>query len=191
MNRYSANTQLKMLFYIAAIAFGIYYVGTKFNLIEFDKLVEYKKDEETEEVEQKEEEDLVISNIKVTVENSSGQEVQLDLEVAQTDSEKSQGLMYRKTLGEYQGMFFVYQAEVNYSFWMRNTLIPLDMIFLSSDGVVVDIEKNAQPCVTEACPHYQSDEMFRYAIEVNGRWTDTNKVAIGAEFDISEFTSGT
>lgn len=187
MKRHGGNTQLKLLFYIAAIAFGVYYVGTKFNLIEFQELIEQKKEEFTEKVVEEEDQD---PNITATVSNSTGQAIQLDLEVAQTDSERAQGLMYRKVLGEYQGMLFVYDAVVNNSFWMKNTLIPLDILFLSSDGEVVYIMEDVQPCEADPCPVYQSLESYRYAIEVNGGWSEENKVDVGATFELPEITSG-
>jgi uncharacterized membrane protein (UPF0127 family) len=68
-----------------------------------------------------------------------------DIELATTDQEKSLGLMFRTKLGDSEGMLFPYGAATDVSMWMRNTYIPLDMVFIRADGTIHRIEVNAEP----------------------------------------------
>lgn len=67
------------------------------------------------------------------------------VEIADTEEERSQGLMFRKDLGEREGMLFFYDREQHISMWMRNTYIPLDMIFIKADGRVHRIAEHTEP----------------------------------------------
>lgn len=67
------------------------------------------------------------------------------VELAQTDQERATGLMYRKELAEGRGMLFDFSPEQNVSMWMKNTFIPLDMIFIRSDGRILRIAENTEP----------------------------------------------
>src|SRR5690606_33396916 len=78
------------------------------------------------------------------------------------------GLMHREHLLKEHGMYFIFGEEVWRSFWMKNTLIPLDMIFIDSDGVIVHIVKNAQPCQRERCLTYPSKVPAKYVLEIGG-----------------------
>ncbi|RVV98841.1 DUF192 domain-containing protein [Mesobaculum littorinae] len=72
-------------------------------------------------------------------------QAQFRIEIADDAAERAQGLMHRETLGRSRGMLFVYDDPRPVSFWMRNTLIPLDMVFVGPDGVVTRVHENAQP----------------------------------------------
>ena len=78
------------------------------------------------------------------------------LEVARTSEEQSTGLMYRTQLAANRGMLFVFSPPRPVSFWMKNTLIPLDMVFVSN-GVVKYISAKVPPCKTVSCPGYGPD----------------------------------
>lgn len=88
------------------------------------------------------------------------------LEVAQTTEEKNLGLMYRKELEIDRGMFFPISPPQIIGFWMKNVLIPLDMIFLRA-GKIVKILSNVSPCLQEPCPIYSSDEVVDQVIELS------------------------
>ena len=88
------------------------------------------------------------------------------VEIADTPEKKSQGLMYREKLAENRGMLFIFDKEGNYSFWMKNTLIPLDIIWLNENKEVVFIKNNAQPCQNE-CPAIKPDAEAKYVLEIN------------------------
>jgi uncharacterized protein len=81
----------------------------------------------------------------------------IHLEVAKTAEEQSMGLMYRTSLAKDRGMLFVFAEPSPVRFWMKNTLIPLDMIFMSN-GVVKYIGAKIPPCKTDPCPSYGSDQ---------------------------------
>ena len=78
-----------------------------------------------------------------------GRQSSFTCEIAQTPSERATGLMHRKTLAPTKGMVFVFPHPEEQMFWMKNTHIPLDMIFISSDGVVVGVVENARPLSME------------------------------------------
>jgi len=76
---------------------------------------------------------------------SSGQEVPIDIEVAEDPKEKALGLMFRTELPDNKGMLFHYDETRELSMWMHNTYIPLDMLFIRPDGVIHRIETRAEP----------------------------------------------
>jgi len=94
------------------------------------------------------------------------------VEIADTPEKRNQGLMYRENLDEDRGMLFIFEKEEIYSFWMKNTLIPLDIIWLNENKEVVFIVKNAQPCEEENCPSIKPDKEARYVLEINAGLVD-------------------
>ena len=82
---------------------------------------------------------------QLTVTTQSGQTHDFTVEVAETAEQQSRGLMYRESLAPDRGMIFVYDTPRVASFWMRNTYIPLDMIFIRADGTIARIEENTLP----------------------------------------------
>lgn len=86
--------------------------------------------------------------------------------VADTPDERSHGLMFVQDLPQEYGMLFIFPEEGNYSFWMKDTLIPLDIIWIDKDLKVVSIE-TAQPCQADPCPVYMGGNA-KYVLEVNG-----------------------
>ena len=74
------------------------------------------------------------------------------VELADTDAEREKGLMFRKELPEGSGMLFDFHAEAPVSFWMQNTYIPLDMIFIRGDGRILRIAENTEPLSTKLVP---------------------------------------
>lgn len=87
-------------------------------------------------------------------------------ELAVTEAEREKGLMFRDAVPPGEGMLFVFEADGFYSFWMKNTLIPLDMIWLDSGGRVVHIERNVPPCRRDPCPAYGPDLPSRFVLEL-------------------------
>ena len=81
---------------------------------------------------------------KLEIDTASGPHV-YGVEVMRTAAEKERGLMYRKSMATDRGMLFQYDADQPVTFWMKNTYIPLDMVFIRHDGRVVDIARNAKP----------------------------------------------
>jgi len=104
--------------------------------------------------------------------NDAGQKVCVrskcyNVEVARTIAEWEKGLMFRQSLDKDAGMFFVYPADGFYPFWMKNTLIPLDMIWLDSNYKIVFVASDAQPCEKDPCPLVYPNQRARYVLEVN------------------------
>ncbi|WP_207478597.1 DUF192 domain-containing protein [Arenibaculum pallidiluteum] len=81
----------------------------------------------------------------LTIETAAGGRYRFNVEMAQTPAQMAQGLMFRKELAPDSGMLFVHPADQIASMWMKNTFIPLDMVFISSDGRVADIRERATP----------------------------------------------
>lgn len=87
------------------------------------------------------------------------------VEIADTTAERAQGLMNRESLGSSQGMLFVYQAPGHPHFWMKDTLIALDMIFIGPDGLVTRVHSNAVPHDETAI---DGGPGVQYVLEING-----------------------
>ena len=91
------------------------------------------------------------------------------VEVAQTLEEKTRGLMFRPQLPEGQGMLFIQEAPKRAVFWMKNTLIPLDLLFFDTTGTLLEVLPEVPPCRQPDCPHYPSrSTAVRYILEING-----------------------
>ncbi len=103
----------------------------------------------------------------------------VDVELATTPKEMTIGLMNRTSLPEDMGMLFIFNEKGIHKFWMKNTLIPLDMIWLDESGKIIYIEKNAPPCNVPACPVFGPESDSKYALEVNGGYTERHKINVG------------
>lgn len=93
-------------------------------------------------------------------------EIELSVEVADDDEERSQGLMFRTSLAEDAGMVFLFPEPTEGSFWMKNTLIPLSIAFFDADGTILRI-LDMEPCESDPCPLYTPEVAFTGALEVN------------------------
>lgn len=91
-----------------------------------------------------------------------------EVELAITPQEQQNGLMFRKKLDAGKGMFFVFQEEDIHSFWMKNTLIPLDIIWINDKGEIIFISGNTAPCRENFCPTIGPDKKAKYVLEING-----------------------
>ena len=91
-------------------------------------------------------------------------------ELAATPAEMQRGLMFRTSMAADHGMLFVYQQEGDYPFWMFQTLIPLDMIWMDSRRRIVEISADTPPCKTDEsqCPNYGGHEPAQFVLELNG-----------------------
>ena len=106
------------------------------------------------------------------------EKIEVKAEIADTPEKREKGLQFRKHLDENAGMLFTFNTDATYSFWMKNTLIPLDIIFLSGDFVILDII-HAEPCKEEPCETYSTENYSRYILEVNGNFTTKNNIEVG------------
>jgi len=106
------------------------------------------------------------------------------VEIADEPEEWQRGLMFRKALRKNYGMLFVFENEQTKRFWMKNILIPLDIIFISSALRIVDIKENVQPCKIEPCPTYTSKTPVKYVLELNGGFALENNISVGSVIEI-------
>lgn len=113
---------------------------------------------------------------RVVVETSTGARHPVTVEIARTEEERARGLMYRTSLPADSGMLFLFEESTVQRFWMRNTLLPLDMLFLDEAGVVVGIVERAEPLTDTP---RGVDLPSRYVLEVNGGWCRAKGVRPG------------
>jgi len=102
--------------------------------------------------------------------------VRFDVAVADEAAERAQGLMFVEEMGPLEGMLFVFERPQRVSFWMRNTLIPLDMVFIGADGVVDHIHSNAVPL--DETGIFGGTEI-QYVLEINGGMAERLGLEVG------------
>ena len=102
---------------------------------------------------------------------------QFSVELAETEKARSRGLMHRPSLPSGSGMLFLYETPQRVVFWMENTLIPLDMIFMSADGVVRRIHENAVPLDKT---HIPGGENVQAVLEINGGLASKLGITVGS-----------
>lgn len=112
------------------------------------------------------------------------QDVCVQAEIADTESKRKLGLMFRKGLPEHQGMLFIFEREDTYSFWMKNMQIPLDILWINKDKGIVDIKINVLPC-KDSCEGFSPRAKAIYVLEVNAGFTEKNRIKIGDEVSIN------
>lgn len=119
-------------------------------------------------------------NRQATV-NMAGKAIAAD--VADTPEKRQKGLMGAVYLEEARGMLFVFPDEAQRSFWMKNTTIPLDIIFISGNMTIVDIQ-SMEPCFSSQCPSYLSNGSAKYALEVNKGLAEKSGISAGGKVRI-------
>lgn len=115
-----------------------------------------------------------------TAELRSG-DTSIVVELAKSDAEQETGLMFRTALADGKGMLFVYRDDRRLSFWMKNTLIPLSIAYLSADGTIREIH-DMEP---KSLAAINSDHFVRYALEVPQGWFSRVGLSVGDRFDLS------
>lgn len=103
----------------------------------------------------------------------------LRVEIAANQKQREVGLMFRTNLAADQGMLFVFEEKSILNIWMKNTLIPLDVIFIDSTGKIISTLKNLPPCKQLNCPIYHSDAPASFMLEVNTGFIDQNQIKPG------------
>ena len=118
----------------------------------------------------------------VTVHGANGP-VEVRVELAHTRETQARGLMWREKLDRGTGMLFVFAREHERAFWMKNTPVPLDIIYIDSSGGVVSVAENTTPYSTASIP---SRAPAKYVLEVNAGFASTHGVGPGSRVDIPE-----
>lgn len=121
----------------------------------------------------------------VTIYTGAGA-VKINVEYAITPQEWQKGLMNRVSLDKNSGMIFIFPEEKIQSFWMKNVLIPLDVIFISSSGRINEITA-LNPCTEEPCSFYNSKNPSKYVIEINAGSTEKWKILEGDILELNGF----
>jgi uncharacterized protein len=120
---------------------------------------------------------------------------ELTADLAITDDQKAEGLAVKDHLKENEGMLFVSEQPSRQSFWMKDMKFPIDIIWLDSNGTVVHIEHNLQPCVSilnpaasiRNCPIYTPDNDSQYVLETVAGFSQKHNVKIGTNIDFYLF----
>lgn len=137
---------------------------------------------------------LIISLILIAVSMGNKEEKQsqvcfknycFNVELAKTAEEINNGLMFRENLDSDRGMLFIFEKEGEYPFWMKNTLIPLDIIWINKDKEVVFVSENTQPCEEgKPCLSVNPDRDAEYILEVNGGTAEKIGLKVGDKITI-------
>jgi uncharacterized membrane protein (UPF0127 family) len=92
----------------------------------------------------------------------------IQVELATDDATRELGLMYRDQMAADHGMLFIFPKSDEYPFWMKNTLIPLDMIWIDEQRRIVHVAANVPPCKADPCPNYPPNAIAKYVLELGG-----------------------
>ena len=101
------------------------------------------------------------------------------VELALTPEDQALGLMYRESLPPQAGMLFVFDAPGEHHFWMKNTMIPLDMIWMDREGKVLFVSENTPPCKADPCPTYGPNQPATSVLEIAAGMAKREKVEVG------------
>lgn len=109
-----------------------------------------------------------------------------NVEIADDDAERERGLMFRDAMEADHGMLFVHDSEEPQAYWMKNTHIPLDILYFDSNRKLVAQVRNVPPCSAgDMCPSYPSEVPAKYVLELNAGNADAMKLELGAPLKLS------
>ena len=169
--------QLKFLVTLVVLVGLFAFLQEKFSFLDISITENSPKVEEQEENNSDNKEEGEKDYVEIYMEE--GKSIKVNVEIAKTDIERKNGLSNRQYLGDYDGMWFIFDEDVKNSFWMKDMLIPLDIIFVDSSGFIVDIKDNNASCTDSYCPNITSSTSYRYVLEVNGNFCEENGVEVG------------
>ncbi len=127
---------------------------------------------------------------RVTLVDAYGGKHPVDAEVAWNRDQRTRGLMWRTELAEGKGMLFIFPGDTWLSFWMKNTLIPLEILYFDAEGYFVN-SLTMEPCKEVPCPGYPSASLAKFALEVNPGFREQHEITLGWKLDpasIKQFT---
>lgn len=169
MQKKNNKTKKRTVFRIIISAFIIilivFFIVREFFIESEVEMIEYKFTKESE---------------LIFFDSTGVQKVKIDIEIADDDYQRELGLMNRKSMLETQGMLFIFPFAKYQSFWMRNTFISLDMIFVDENREIVTIHKNTKILSDES---YPSTQPAKYVVEVVSGFTDKYNIVIGDKID--------
>ena len=106
------------------------------------------------------------------------------VEVADDDSERARGLMFRDSLAPDRGMLFVFEREEPLAFWMKNTRIPLDILYFDASLRFVSMAQGVPPCTRDPCRSYASEGPARYVLELKAGVGKSLRIRAGDEMQL-------
>jgi uncharacterized membrane protein (UPF0127 family) len=132
----------------------------------------------------------ILSTISATPQQHNRSEVFIGgvnvyADLADTPRKQADGLMWRLQLNESEGMLFVFGGEESVSVWMKNMLIPIDVVFISSDMKIITVHTSVPPCPQDPCTSYASSKPAKYALEVSAGFCERHGVQPGDSISIS------
>jgi uncharacterized membrane protein (UPF0127 family) len=129
--------------------------------------------------------------LSACVARASGPYVELDghrfqIEIAADEASRERGLMFRESMPSDHGMLFVFDDAQVRTFWMKNTHIPLDILYFDQNYKLVSVQRRVPPCLNSGnnCPGYPSEGEARYALELNAGMADKFGVKAGDVLDV-------
>lgn len=120
----------------------------------------------------------------IILEKEGKEGCRFSVELAVSPADQARGLMFRKTMDDQAGMFFIFDREEIRHFWMRNTLVPLDMIFIDNKFLVVDLHRGAKPLDETVV---SSRKPARYVLEVNAGRADRCRIKAGSKVKLVKY----
>lgn len=119
---------------------------------------------------------------ELSIIRGDGSSVKLSAEIADDDAERSLGLMHRKKIADGEGMLFVFESDRLLSFWMKNTLVPLSIAYIASDGRILELHDMTPLSLAPV----ESERSARYALEVTQGWFERSGVVVGDRLVLPE-----
>jgi uncharacterized membrane protein (UPF0127 family) len=107
------------------------------------------------------------------------------VEIAETEEQRARGLMFRERMSPAEGMIFLFEGPGNYPFWMKNTLIPLDMIWLDQHARIVWIAHSVPPCKADPCPSFDHEGDALYVVEVVSGFAKEHRLKVGDQLTLN------
>ena len=130
-------------------------------------------------------EPMFLSEGELVFMDESGKEIsKIEIEIVDNEADRRQGLMYRKSMPEHRGMLFVFEEQQPQAFWMKNTLMPLDIIYVNDKNVVVSIQKNTTPLNEKSLP---STKPALYVVETNAGYTAKMGIKEGTKISFKKY----
>jgi uncharacterized membrane protein (UPF0127 family) len=126
---------------------------------------------------------LEFENTMIKIIKSNGEVINLNVKIADTQAKRQQGLMFVEEMAEKDGMIFIFEIEEMRRMWMKNTLIPLDMLFVGSNKEILNIKENAQP---QSLDIIFSVAPAKYVVELNGGFVAKYGVKIGDKIEFKQ-----
>jgi uncharacterized protein len=105
------------------------------------------------------------------------------VDLALTEKERMTGLMFKENLEREKGMLFIFENENDHSFWMKNVLIPLDIIWLDQNKKVIYLAENCQPCLDPHCPSIKPNGRAKYVLEIKGGISQEIGLSVGERLE--------